>query len=361
MVRDFGDYHAVDREVQFHQIGNEFVAAFSSTEGKSSLAHLFNAECTSALDTLPKPGAPGSIPGDNTAGRVSDIWQRLDGALGLSYLGNDGNWYSDSLPVNGRGGRLDDRPGRAPAGDTARCSAGRLAAAAAGETACGCPRSAARCRAAECAVPAAAGRRYPAACPPGHRGRDQRASPRDRCRPSATVPTGYSAVGSATLADHDGDGVSELVVGSPAGRPAAAQVLDLGGKLLKSFNAYPGFTGGVGVAAGDINGDAADEIVTGAGPGGGPHVRALDAASVFAGAPRVVANSFAADPADRAGVAAQPHRVDRTGDGHAELLVRVNSSPTPTSLLAFDPLEPGPVERLSLVGLQAVDRTPWKR
>jgi uncharacterized repeat protein (TIGR01451 family) len=68
-----------------------------------------------------------------------------------------------------------------------------------------------------------------------------------------------------------------LVVGAGAGGGSQVNVYDpVTGVLTMSFNAYPGFGGGVQVAAGDVNGDGIADIVTGAGSGGGPHVKVFD-------------------------------------------------------------------------------------
>jgi len=74
--------------------------------------------------------------------------------------------------------------------------------------------------------------------------------------------------------DVDGDGIDEIITGSGPGSSAVVSVYSATGQLKASSFAYAGgrFYGGVFVAAGDIDGDGKAEVITGAGPGGGPHV-----------------------------------------------------------------------------------------
>jgi hypothetical protein len=71
---------------------------------------------------------------------------------------------------------------------------------------------------------------------------------------------------------------------------------------VASFDAYPGFGGGVSVATGDVNGDGVDDVITGAGPGGGPHVKVFDGASLLKGQAVLIGSYFAYDPGFTGGV-----------------------------------------------------------
>jgi streptogramin lyase len=93
-----------------------------------------------------------------------------------------------------------------------------------------------------------------------------------------TPYAGYQGPISVAVGDVNHDGVADIVTG--AGPGAGPHVKVFSGKdltLLASFYAYaPSFTGGVNVAVGDVNGDGSADIITGAGPGGGPHVKVID-------------------------------------------------------------------------------------
>jgi hypothetical protein len=124
-------------------------------------------------------------------------------------------------------------------------------------------------------------------------------------------------------ADVNGDGIADIITGAGPGGGPHVKVIDgtkLGqlrtdaeiadSALLGSFYAYaPAFSGGVYVAAGDLNGDGHADIVTGAGAGSGPHVKAIDGSKLgqlqFDSEPAngaLLASFFAYDPAFNGGV-----------------------------------------------------------
>ena len=154
---------------------------------------------------------------------------------------------------------------------------------------------------------------------------------------------GFTGGVNVGVADINGDGVDEIVVGAGPGGGPNVKVFDGNGTLLSSFFAYdPGFHGGVKVAGADVTADGDDEIVVGPGPGGGPNVKALSADGKTQWL-----SFFAYDPGFRGGVNVAGADVD--GDGRSEIVtgpgpgggphVRVFGAGVPLGggFFAFDP------------------------
>jgi hypothetical protein len=140
------------------------------------------------------------------------------------------------------------------------------------------------------------------------------------------LPYGSGFAGGIFVASGDvnGDGFDDIVTGTDAG--AAPQVKVFSGTTggeLHSFFAYPaGFMGGVRVAVGDINNDGYADIITGSGPGGGPHVK------VFNGVGAAEIRSFFAYSVSFTGgvfVASG----DITGVGRADIITGTDSGSAP--------------------------------
>ncbi|MBU1119254.1 VCBS repeat domain-containing M23 family metallopeptidase [Patescibacteria group bacterium] len=97
---------------------------------------------------------------------------------------------------------------------------------------------------------------------------------------SKLFPFGNQKTGVDVAAgDLNGDGSAEIIVSSGPGKEARITYYSGDGTLSKaSILAFPkAFRGGAHVTAGDIDNDGIDEIIAGAGPGGGPQVRVFEA------------------------------------------------------------------------------------
>src|SRR5262249_36670853 len=119
-----------------------------------------------------------------------------------------------------------------------------------------------------------------------------------------------------TTADVNGDGIDDIITApGPGGRPNVKVFDGANGALIMNFMAYnASFTGGVFVAAGDVNGDGKADIITGVGPGGGPHVKVFDGSNPS----NVLASFFAYPSGFTGGVAVAAGDVN--GDGKADII-----------------------------------------
>jgi trimeric autotransporter adhesin len=128
--------------------------------------------------------------------------------------------------------------------------------------------------------------------------------------PYSAAYTGGVRVG---LADITHDGIGDIITGTGPGTSGGhVKVFDgLSGVEIRSFLAFPGFTGGVFVAGGDLNGDGFGDIVVGSDEGSS-HVK------VFDGQTNALNASFLAYGGFTGGV--RVGAADVTNDGRADII-----------------------------------------
>lgn len=157
---------------------------------------------------------------------------------------------------------------------------------------------------------------------------------------------GFEGAISVATGDVNGDTFADLVVGAGEGGGPHVKIYDgkTGRLLYNSFVYHAAFLGGVQVALGDVNGDGLADLITGAGPGGGPHVRAIDVASGkslvefyaydvgFGGGVRVAAGKF-----DDSGKASIVTGAGAGGGPHVRVWTAEGGGATVTSeFMAYD-------------------------
>jgi hypothetical protein len=143
---------------------------------------------------------------------------------------------------------------------------------------------------------------------------------------------GFSGGVTVATGDITGDGVADIVVGARAGGGPNVVVYDgVTFNVITNFFAYNQvFRGGVNVGVGDVDGDGKAEIITGAGPGGGPHVRVLKLSGANVTELR---NFFPYNQAFRGGAFVSAG--DLNGDGKAEIVTGAGAGGGP-HVRAFD-------------------------
>ena len=114
--------------------------------------------------------------------------------------------------------------------------------------------------------------------------------------------------------------------------PAVTVLFDDGTHF--TFNAFaPNFTGGVNVVLGRVNGNTVPDVVVGAGRGGGPQVAVFDGQSLLADQAVMTANFFAFNPGFSTGVVVATGRIN--GSANSDVIAALGPG-GPSEVSVFD-------------------------
>lgn len=176
----------------------------------------------------------------------------------------------------------------------------------------------------------------------------------------ATLSPDLSSLSSLAIGDLGTDGTSEILAATGYGTPTEIIAFRKDGSRIGSFTPYDStFSGGASVALCDLDGNGINEIVTGAGFGGGPHIRVFS----HVGKPTGI-SFFAYDEDFRGGVSilcaditadgvpdiitvpgptGGPHIKVFSSNGELETELFLTSFPQNTGLSAFIPPNSSPL------------------
>jgi cyclophilin family peptidyl-prolyl cis-trans isomerase len=139
--------------------------------------------------------------------------------------------------------------------------------------------------------------------------------------------------GGATVAvaDLTGDGKGDIIVGAGVGQGSRVRIFS--GATFAQLTEFTGiedskFSGGVSVAAGDVNGDGTADVIVGAGTGGGPRVAIFDGTSLRSGTTPVktIGDFFGLSSALRGGINVAAGDLDE--DGRADIYIGSSGTDT---------------------------------